>query len=168
MTAIVEHIADYLAERLEQTAGVSEVIRPKTRDPFTPTHKQIVMHQSEVEQVPELHLPGSPACLAYSVVFMCSLHILLSEASATAVEQESNDFLADAVKAATTAASNDSQPWHTFNGLAIDTQILGQQPIEADDVNGVVLPIRVIYRVQETDPTKLRSGTPTILEYTFA
>jgi len=158
---IIERIAVTLFERLRLlTAGASdfikvrEVIRPTRIEDFRPQHLQIVLKQSDVEDVPELSFPGNPPAKAKRQRFDVHCHLLPSEKDPTPIDEYATVFEAEVIKAVT---EGDADYWHTFGGLAIDAQVGPKEPIAADGgVDGFTLPVFVTYRTSEQDPYTAR------------
>jgi hypothetical protein len=156
---IIEEIARELYRRLNLMVGsanyqtkVREVIRPKRLNSYSPSHLQIVMTEGTTEQVEELTYPGNPVGIAYRTVFNLHLHLMPDENSSRPIDTDSNQFAADVVKAVTTPYSS----WHTFDQNAIDAAWRAKEQVTSDGIDGVTLPLEVLYRVYENDPYTTR------------
>jgi hypothetical protein len=132
---------------------VRSVIRPTRLGNFTPDHLQIVLTMGETVEVDELMYPGNPVGLARELTFNIHCHLLTDENSSTAIDQEVSQFAADVQKAVCIPAAT----WHTFDGNAIDAAWKAKELINADGgIDGVNLPLTVLYRVSELDPYATR------------
>lgn len=159
--AVVEQIAQVIESRLLAMVGdavaypidVLEVIRPTQFGNFTPSDRQIILTQGQEQQVPELSCPGNPPAVALDRVFNIRCHVMQSEATTDQIDQILNQFQCDVIKAICTPASS----WHNMGGNALMAQWGIAQPFTSTGgLEGVNLPLRVIYRVSEDDPTELR------------
>ena len=157
---ISEQIATKLFDRIHLLAAdftastsVSEVIRPVRMGGFTPKHLQIVVTQSDPEEVPELFVPGNPPAIAYRQRFNIRCHIMPSEKDPTPFDEYANTMTADVVKAVTHVGAT----WFTFDGLAIDARWESREFIDADGgVDGINVPLSITYRTSEYDPYAVR------------
>lgn len=153
---ISERIAAVLFERLQLlTAGLSdythvyEVIRPTRLGGFTPRHLQIVLTAGDKERITELDYPGNPPANAYSQTWNIRCHLMPSEKDPTPIDTYMELIAADVVRA---VCGTDSD-WYRFNGLAIDATWESHEAIQADGgLDGVNVPLAVLYRVAENDP----------------
>lgn len=160
--AVSEQIADELFTRLELLtteawveSDVSEVIRPKRLDAYTPKNLQVVMTQASPEINDELSRPGNPPATAYDMVFNIRCHVMPSELDPEAVDKYTNTLAADVVRAAT---SNGAANWHQMGGLAINAVWLTHRNIFATgSFDGVNVPLRVTFRTDETNPFNVRA-----------
>jgi hypothetical protein len=157
---VADEIAEVLIARLETLIGgdeqtdVVEVIRPKRLGDYTPKDLQIVVTQSNPERVTELDCPGNPPAICWQQTYNIRCHLMPSEDDDTAIDQLCNQFAADVIKVVCTP-SND---WHLFDNYAIDAQIQTIENIETGEgMDGVNVPIAIMYRVSENDPYTVRA-----------
>lgn len=159
--AIVEQIAQVIESRLLAMVGdpdtyaidVLEVVRPTQFASFTPSDRQIVLTGGPEQPVPELSCPGNPPAVAMEKIFNIRCHVMQSESTPDVVDQILNQFQIDVIKAICTPASS----WHTMDGNALISRWGSFQPFTSSgSVDGLTLPLRVIYRTSENDPTELR------------
>lgn len=157
---VIERIADAIYQRLRLlTAGyspmtaVSEVLRPTQRGGFTPKHLQIVITQSDPEEMPELSHAGNPPAQAWRQVFNLRCHVNASEKDPTSVDTILNTMAADVQK----VICDSGAQWYSFGGLSVDAQWLSRENIDADGgIDGVNVPLAVTYRVSEGNPYEVR------------
>lgn len=156
---IVEKIARELYRRLRLMMNsttyqtrVREVIRPRRLNQYSPGHLQIVMVEGSTEEVEELSFPGNPPGIAYKTVFNLHLHLMPDENGSTPIDTDSSQFAADVVKAVTYPFAT----WHTFDSNAIDAAFRAKEQVTSDGIDGVTLPLEVLYRVYENDPYTAR------------
>ena len=150
-------VLEQIAEELERRcSGVtSRVVRPQRREAYTPENRQVVIKQDDPERNFELDQPGNPPAICWNQRFNLHLHIRPSDTDATSVDSLVNQFYGDVLDAITNSSTTD--PWHTFNALAINSVIEAPEHIDADEsVDGLNLPITVVYRTDETDPFRSR------------
>jgi len=162
-TAVPELIALEIIERLGAitTIGgyafnVTEIKRPtRNGENWQRKHLGIGVIQGNSERVPELDCPGNPPALAYQVTFYLECVCKDAETSTAAHATNENEMAAAVVKAITA----DGSMWYTMNSNAIDTQFGANEPFPPSDgeMNGVTVPVIVIYRVSETDPYTVRA-----------
>ena len=153
---ISERIAAVLFERLQLlTAGLSdyskvyEVVRPTRLGGFTPRHLQIMLTAGDKQRVPELDYPGNPPANAYQQTWNIRCHVMPSEKDPTPIDTYIETIAADVVR----AVCGTDEYWHTFNDLAIDATWESHEAVQADGgLDGVNVPIAVLYRVAENDP----------------
>jgi hypothetical protein len=158
---VVERIADVIITRLEvlrdnanAEVDVTEVVRPKRLDAYTPKDGQIVVTQGANDREPELDHAGNPPAVARRQVFNIRCHVMNSEKSTDAVDEIVNTFAAEVIKAITTPQSE----WHNFGSLAIDAEFDSFENIDSDgSFDGINLPLAVIYRTSENDPYTVRA-----------
>jgi hypothetical protein len=159
---VIERIAQELYTRLSVLAEdtstaetkVSEVIRPKMVEDYTPKHLQIVMKFGSSVIVPELMCPGNPPAIAREQTINLHLHVMPSELDANPLDELEQQFIADVIDAVTTSQNT----WHTFGGLAIDAEWRDQEDIVGDGgPDGITLPIAITYRTDEGNPYNVRA-----------
>ena len=163
-TAVPELIAVEIVTRLEAITvangyafNVAEVVRPSRKGHnWDRAHLGVGVLQSDSERVPELDCPGNPPALCYRVTFnlecVCKDSEIDSPTAAHATNE--NEMAATVIKALTVGGNT----WHTMDGNAIDTEIGTHQPFTSSEgeMNGVMIPIAVLYRVDENNPYNVR------------
>ena len=158
--SVLESISVELARRLALLVDnttydtkVVEVIRPTRLGTWTPQHLQIVLTKGAEEVVDELSYPGNPPSVARRQTFNIRCHVMTDEQDLDAVETVINTFAADIVKVVCTEAN-----WYQFAGLSIIADWLPVEDIQADGgVDGVNVPIAILYRTSEGDPYTVRA-----------
>lgn len=162
---VQERIAEELFFRLQFLASgydpdvpVSEVVRPTRLGSWTPQHMQIVLTAADAEVNPELQCPGNPPAVAWNVTFNIRCHLLPSESDTTPIDRYKLLMVAAVHKVVQdTALLTFTYPWHTFNDLALDSRWQTPEQIDADGgVDGINVPLLVIYRTDETNPYNVR------------
>lgn len=155
--SILESIADTLHDRLSAMIGdsvtypidVIEVVRPTRYGGFTPKSKQIVITEGPESQIPELSCPGSPPAVAFERIFNIRCHLMPSERDTDGVDIVLNEFAANVMKCVCSPASS----WHTLGGYALMAAWGNFQPFVSDGgIEGINMPLRVMYRISENDP----------------
>ena len=142
-----------LVDNTTYDTKVVEVIRPTRLGTWTPQHLQIVLTQGSEEVVDELSYPGNPPSVARRQTFNIRCHVMPDEQELDAVETVINTFAADIVKVVCTEAN-----WYQFAGLSINADWLPVEDIQADGgVDGVNVPIAILYRTSEGDPYTVRA-----------
>lgn len=161
-TPIPEYISQAIVSRLEgilvdedYSFDVSEVVRPTRRgENWQRKHLGIGVLQGEFERVPELDCPGNPpaVCYAMNVNLECVCRNSKAETDAKTV----NEYMmaSDAVQAIT-----NHQNWHTFGGYAINAELGSPSPFSSPEgeLNGMEIPLRILYRVSENNPYEVRA-----------
>lgn len=132
---------------------VVEVIRPVRTESFSPKSFQIVMTLGEQEQMEEHSLPGNPPAIAYNALFNIYCHVMPSETDATPFDEYCATFYADTVEALTDSGD---AAWYYFGDLALDANIGPMTPLDADGVDGFMIPLNIVYRVSELSPYERR------------
>lgn len=135
---------------------VAEVVRPTRRgENWQQRHQSIAVLQDTSERVPELDCPGNPPSICYATTFQL-VGICRDSVSETDPRVVNDGSIAAAIIRAITVPAS---IWHTFGGVAINAEIGNTEPATTGDgeINGVVIPIRVIYRVSENDPYTVRA-----------
>lgn len=158
--SVLESISVELARRLTLLVDnttydtkVVEVIRPTRFGTWTPQHLQIVLTKGQEEVVDELSYPGNPPSVARRQTFNIRGHVMTDEQDLDAVETVINTFAADIVKVVCTEAN-----WYQFGGMSINADWLPVEDIQADGgVDGVNVPIAILYRTSEGDPYTVRA-----------
>lgn len=161
-TAIPELITQEIVGRLQliTTANgynfdVAAVERPnRDGSNLSYKHRSVQVVQGEAERVPDLDCPGNPPAIAYRVAIQLQCVCRDEKDEIDAFVTATNDVAAAVVKAVT----NDGTTWYTMNGNAIDADIgnITQFSLSEGEVNGVVVPVSVLYRVAENDPYTVR------------
>lgn len=162
---VLDQIAAVLVDRLEtliwtesidgaEQTQVCEVIQPTRLGNYTPKDLQIVVMQGAAERVPDLDCPGNPPAEAWRQTFNLYLHVQTSETDNTPVDGIKNRFMADVRKAVCTPQAT----WYNFGGYAIDADWQTPEDIDSGEtIDGVNLPIQILYRVAENDPYTVRA-----------
>lgn len=156
---VIERIALEIINRIE-TAGIfsARVIRP-ARDGrnYTKSHGTIVMHQLEsVSNLPASH-EGNPPAMAYDCTF--NLFCFIREVPDNEPEYSAAcNVFASAIIAAITTPETNPAIWYTLGNNAIDTLVGAHSQFTDNDATaGVLIPVKVTYRVSETDHTEARA-----------
>ncbi len=153
---VLENIALTLEARLNLLVNqttynthVYDVVRPtQLGSNWTPKHLQIVLTQGANEVVEELSFPGNPPAICRRVTFNIRCHVMSNEQDIESIDTVINTFAADVIKVVCTASD-----WHNFGGYAIDASWQSHEDIQSDGgVDGVNIPIAIIYRTDENDP----------------
>lgn len=154
---VIEQIAQVLVGRLQAMVGdatnypidVYEVIRPTRFAQITPRDRQIIVTQGPAQIVEALSFASSPPALARTQLFNIRCHVMPSERETDPVDGVLTSFAADVVSAVCTPAND----WHTFDGYAINASFGDFQPFFSDGgIDGINLPLSIIYRTSENDP----------------
>jgi hypothetical protein len=152
---VIESIAIELTSRLEAMIGnsayetdVLEVIRPRRLNDFTPADGQIVVTQGSSEVSEESSHGGNPPAIARNQTFNIRCHVINDERDDTTIDEITNTFAADVIKAVTTGTN-----WHNFDGNAINATIESFELISGDGgLDGINVPITILYRTDEDNP----------------
>ena len=158
--SVLELIAVELERRLKTLAvgstydtKLSEVIRPKRLETFTPKHLQVILTQGPSERIDELSYPGNPPAIAYRQTFNIRCHVMPSERSCEAVDKIINQMRADIISVVCTPQAD----WYQFDGQSIDAAFESEEPILSEGIDGINLPIAIVYRTDENDPYTRRA-----------
>jgi hypothetical protein len=157
---VIESIAIELTSRLEAMIGnsayetdVLEVIRPRRLNDFTPADGQIVVTQGSSEVSEESSHGGNPPAIARNQTFNIRCHVINDERDDTTIDEITNTFAADVIKAVTTGTN-----WHNFDGNAINATIESFELISGDGgLDGINVPITILYRTDEDNPYNVRA-----------
>ena len=158
---VIESIALELTSRLEAMIGdstydtsVREVIRPRRLNDYTPADGQIVVTQGSSEVVDELSYPGNPPAIARRQTFNIRCHVINDERSRTTIDEITNTFAADVIKAVCVPVST----WYQFGGYAINADFESFELISGDGgLDGVNVPVSILYRTDENNPYNVRA-----------
>lgn len=134
---------------------VSEVVRPSRRgENWLHKHFGIGILQSAAERNPELDCPGNPPAIAYDLAFELQCVCRDSANSVAAHATSENEIAAAAQKAI--ASPNQ---WHTMGGYCSNSEFGSLTPFSSPEgeMDGVMLPLVVTYRVSETNPFEVRA-----------
>lgn len=132
---------------------VCEAIRPTRFGTWTPQDLQILLTKGSEEVIDELSFPGNPPSIARRQTFNIRCHVMADEQDTTAIETIINTFAADVVLAVCSETE-----WYQFDGNSINAEWLATEDIQADGgVDGVNVPIAIIYRTDEDDPYQVRA-----------
>jgi len=158
-----ERIASELVTRLE-TITVTEdgspvaatVIRPnKDATRWTPADNTIAVVQTDSVREPALDCPGNPSSLAYAVGFAVVGFVRISDRATSPEMTDVNAFSAK-IREAIVASSSD---WYTFGDVAYHAEFGDSSPFPqtSDGHSGIIIELRVRFRVSEFDPTEVRA-----------
>jgi hypothetical protein len=158
--SIAEQIALKVKQRLQlidegdgyETTVAGTVVRPTRIWTGSPEDYQIIVVQEPLEKNPELSYPGNPPATAWNLPFIVTGMVRPSEENTQPVESLCNEFGSDMVKALT-----DATDWHTWNGLAIDTDFGTVENFVGDQITGVRVKFTVTFRTSENDPYTQRA-----------
>jgi hypothetical protein len=129
--------------------NIVEVVRPTRYSKASPKDRQIMVTQGPTQNIEELSFASSPPGVAKTQVFNLRCHVMPSEREATSVDSILTSFAADVLKAVCTPTNS----WHTFGGYAINASFGDFQPFVSDGgIDGINLPLNIIYRTAENDP----------------
>lgn len=145
---IVELIAQAIETRLKAIRGsyLSRVYRPTQHDEETTLDKQVILCERETENTG--YLAGNPPRTIWRTVWDVKCQ-LADEGNTKSIDRRKYEIL-DAVTVAICDAAND---WYTFGGLATDTEILGPEVIQESGATVVKIPLEVMYRTSEHNPS---------------
>lgn len=157
---VVEAIAIELTSRLEAmidndtyATHVCEVIRPRRLNDFTPIDGQIVVTQGSSEIVDESGYPGNPPAIARRQTFNIRCHVMSDEHDQTTIDEIVNTFAADVVVAVCQGTQ-----WYSFGSNAVDATWEPTELISGDGgLDGINVPISILYRHDENNPYNVRA-----------
>jgi hypothetical protein len=142
-----------------QTLSGYSVVRPNREGSnISPIHKRIVLRQQPSTPNDALSHAGSPPAVAFDVVFMCVCYVRDYSETEASYDATCNQVAADIIEAIAVPATNPNQ-WYTFGGNAINASIGANAPFISSegDRAGIIVPVRVTYRVSENDHTVVRA-----------
>lgn len=162
MTLVSEQIAGVLVTRLEQIAiangytfDVVSVDRPNSKaNEWRPRHLSIVVVQDTTEMNEEVSCPGNPPACGYDTSYSIHGFVLPSDRSTETYLPQVN-AMELAIKEAVT--QNDVN-WVHFGSLALIAEFGVSEPFLAaeGDNQGVTVPLKVTYRVNELNQGEVR------------
>lgn len=162
--AVSEQIIDELQRRLESITllngysfDIADVIRPTRIDDGAYNSYTIIINEPSISPVPNLSHPGNPPATAWNMLVQLN-GILRQSEKATAPRNEARHNFVSEVIVAITSEAVQSDSWHNWDGLAIDTQWGNITDLLDTDgtESGFVFEINIIYRTDENDPTQAR------------
>lgn len=158
----MERITDVVYERLRLLMAftsdyfvASQVVRFNQKEGYSPLDRQIALAQASNVRLPEMDHAGNPPATAWQVTFSIHCHVKPSELDQTPSDELVNVMACEVMKAIT----NNQATWHTMDSLAINADFGDWEPIEDDGsgLDGVNIPLQVIYRTSENDPYTVRA-----------
>jgi hypothetical protein len=152
---ILEQIADVIHSRLlvmianpAYLSIVTAVVRPARLEELTPQDGEIRFTYGATTRMPELDCCGNPIGIAHQQQFNLHCHILNDENDLTPIEELSDRFKSQVIRAITFPSA-----WWHMDGLALYSEFGDAEPIAADGgIDGFNLPLLVVYRVSELSP----------------
>ena len=134
--------------------NVPEVTRPVRNRGINPRNNEITVTKGDEEKDEELSHDGNPPAIAWNMPVEIRGILRTNEKDNNAIDTLANQLAADIMKAVTNAT-----PWHTFGGLAINAafESIEKYIDESGGANAVLVPLKVTYRVSETDPYTARA-----------
>jgi len=148
---IIEQIADVIRERLLSADLVASVVRPKRINDDAAGDFKLTVTQGSRSINSELSCQGNPPGTAFNQVFNVYGELRPSEDDDTAIDTYRNRF-DSAIRAAITGHTN----WHTYGGLAINSEVGAAKNISIESGAGVLVELLVQYRHDENDDTAQR------------
>jgi hypothetical protein len=96
--------------------------------------------------------------MAFDVVFMCVCYVRDYSEDQPEYDAGCNQAASDIIAALTVPATNPNQ-WYTFGGNSINANIGASSPFISGegDRAGIIVPVRITYRVSENDHTVVRA-----------
>ena len=137
---------------------VSKVWLPEQdAEEYTPDHLSIIVTADEenIDRAPENDCPGNPPAIAFILPILIEVVLIPSKFFGT----ETFDQLASIAYANALRAITEWPDWHQFNRRCINSEIgrpVYQKPTDSGGVGKVEFRIFATYRVNETNPEKLR------------
>jgi hypothetical protein len=163
LLSVPEMIAEEIRLRLLELTiangylfNISEVARPTRRgENWQRKHLGVGIVQGDSERLTDLDHAGNPPAIAYATEFQLMCVCRDSNATNNAKMVNVNQMAAEVISSLTENQSN----WHTFGGLSFNAEIGSPSPFDAGEgeVDGVMLPITVHYRVSENNPYEVRA-----------
>ena len=160
-TPINEQIIAVIKTRLESITvanayqeNVPSVDRPIRNRGINPRNNQITVVKGDEEKDEALSHDGNPPAIAWNMPVEIRGILKTNETDNAFIDTLANQLGADIMKAVTAYSA-----WWNFGGLAINAAFESIEKYIADDggANGVLVPLRVTYRVSETDPYTARA-----------
>jgi len=163
-TPVIESVALEIIDRLESEDMVSAgycVVRPDREGTnISPVDRSIVIRQTPSTANMQLSQEGNPPAMAFDCVFLvvCSIRNVYGDANQIQYDTACNRAASDIIYALTNPTSSPST-WYTLDGNAINTMIGAHSPYISREGEraGVIVPVRVTYRVSENDHTVART-----------
>jgi len=151
MEPIIEQIAEKVRDRLALTLDADSAVRPLRINDDAAGDYKITLTQGESSINAEVSCQGNPPGIAYNQVFVITGELRPSETSDVSIDTFRNRFTADI-----TIALTDADGWHTWDGLAKDTQIGPVAFRQSAESSWLEIRMLVIYRVDENNPYQVR------------
>lgn len=157
---VVARIEDEIRIRLKDSIidrsaeiGQVEIVRPGR---FVGNSASIVVQKASDRQSPTSDLPGNPPAVAYEALF--NVHCLIESAETEAEFSSQCERAYSEIVTAITTPSVSPVTWFRFGGLAIRSWFGDKRdlPTDTGKKGGITVPLYVLYRVAENDPTQVR------------
>jgi len=152
-------VSEPVAERIMQAvrtrmAAYTSAYRSSHVATWQPKDLTIHVYQGEIVRNEEMGCPGNPPATAWDMTAIVAGIVKPSTTETTAVDTYKNRFWAEIVKAAPLA-----DLWHTWGGLAYDTQVNDVEDYTSDDGSaaGVKVSMVIRFRTSENDPYAVRA-----------
>lgn len=159
---VSERIAEVIVSRLQNITvanGYSLDLVSADRmnskaNEWRPRHNSAVVIQGATVPNDALTCPGNPPALAYDTTYNIHGIVLPSDRATDPKDTEVNAIEAAIKK----AVANGSVHWVYMDNLAIISEFEESTPYVSEDGDnqGVIIPVKVTFRVSELDPTEVR------------
>lgn len=133
--------------------GQVEIVRPGR---FVGNTASVVVQKVADKQSPTSDLPGNPPAIAYEALF--NLHCLIDSAETEAEFSSQCEQAYSEIVSAITTPLVSPVTWFRFGGLAMRAWFGDKRdlPTDSGKRGGITVPLYVLYRVSENDPTQVR------------
>lgn len=151
MPSLVTQIMEVAENRLRQCDSCTGFYRPNRKSDFQIKDGSIFLTHDEIESNEELSAMGNPPKIAWVLPLTITCIVQPSKDDEIPLDERMNDFVAEAMDALTDPAAS----WHTFDDLAINSELTPAIQIEQTDdtARAMAFGCRVTYRVDETSQT---------------
>jgi len=151
MPSLVKQIMDVAEARLRLVDSCTGVYRPNRRSDFQVKDGAIFLTHEDIESNEELGAMGNPPKTAWILPLTVTCIVQPSKDDEVPLDERMNDFVVEAMDALTDPQAS----WHTFDNLALNSELTAPIAIEQTDdtARAMSFNCRVTYRVDETSQT---------------
>lgn len=151
MPSLVTQIMDVAETRLRQMDTCSAFYRPNRKSDFQVKDGAIFLTHEDIESDAELSAMGNPPKTAWILPLTITCIVQPSKDDEVPLDERMNDFVVEAMDALTDPQAS----WHTFDNLAINSELTAPVAIAPtdDSARATTFTCRVTYRVDETSQT---------------
>ena len=151
MEPVVERIMQAVRARVE---SYKPTYRSTNIATWQPKDQVLHVFQRDIAENPDIDCPGNPPAKGYRLEAVVAVILKPSQHDTTPIDTYKNRAWSFVTQAVCSASM-----WHTWGGLAVNSQVGTIEDYTGEDGSGsgVMIPISIDFRFSEDDPTEERS-----------